>query len=288
MKYPALDVTSDEPEFVLATADEFSPAAAVEQDGMLTLFFTDSSRRDLAREAIAQAHPRATVSVRDVDDEDWARRSQRNLQAVTVGRVTVAPPWGVSPESQSARGSAVTIVVQPSTGFGTGHHPTTRLCLRALQSIDLAGKSVLDVGTGSGVLALAARALGAARACGIDHDADALQAANENLPLNPSIARVTFLADDLTSAHLPTADVVVANLTGALLCRTNARLASAVSQGGTLVVSGLQTDERDDVLAAFSRYRITWEAEEEGWTALALRALDPLEGEANPKPEACA
>jgi hypothetical protein len=68
MKYPALDVTGGEPEFVLATADEFSPAAAEEQHGVLTLFFIDSSKRDLAREAIVRAHPRATVSSRDVDD----------------------------------------------------------------------------------------------------------------------------------------------------------------------------------------------------------------------------
>jgi ribosomal protein L11 methyltransferase len=158
------------------------------------------------------------------------------------------------------------------------------LCLRALQSIDLTGKSVLDVGTGSGVLALAARALGAARACGIDHDADAVRAATDNLPLNPLLEGVSFVADDLASARLPASDVVVANLTGVLLCRANAKLAGAVSAGGMLVVSGLQAAERDEVLAAFSPYRVTWEAEEEGWTGLAMRA--PSQGEANPKPGA--
>src|SRR5437763_5665948 len=103
-------------------------------------------------------------------------------------------------------------------GFGTGHHATTRLCLAALQAIDLRGQFVLDVGTGSGLLAIAAARLGAARAVGTDDDPDAIQAANENLALN-DVANVQFVVADLMKDALPQAPVVVANLMGALIVR---------------------------------------------------------------------
>jgi ribosomal protein L11 methyltransferase len=162
-------------------------------------------------------------------------------------------------------------VIVPSMGFGTGHHVTTRLCLEALQALDLRGRTVLDVGTGSGVLAIAADLLGAARAIGIDCDADAIQSARENLALNPEARRVTFDLADLTSSSLPHADIVTANLTGALLVRAAPALAGAVRPGGTLILSGLLTHERDEVCRAFSSPAVTWEREEDGWVGLAVK-----------------
>ena len=156
-------------------------------------------------------------------------------------------------------------------GFGTGHHSTTRLCLSALQSIDLRGKFVLDVGTGSGLLAIAAAKLGAARALGIDDDADAIQAARENIDVN-SVTDVEFAVSDLMKGDLPAADVVLANLTGALLIRASARLVKAVRPGGVLILSGILASEGDEVRRAFANQRIVADVQQDEWLGITLRS----------------
>jgi ribosomal protein L11 methyltransferase len=155
-------------------------------------------------------------------------------------------------------------------GFGTGHHATTRLCLAALQAIDVDARDVVDVGTGSGVLAIAAVRLGAARALGIDYDGDAVQSARENLTVNGGPANVRFETIDLHASSLPPADIVTANLTGALLLRSAERLVSAVRHDGMLILSGILAHERDAVVATFA-LPIVWEREEDGWIGLAMK-----------------
>jgi ribosomal protein L11 methyltransferase len=127
-------------------------------------------------------------------------------------------------------------------GFGTGHHATTRLMLRALQERKLDGRAVLDIGCGSGVLAIAAVKLGARSAVGIDVDPDALENANENSALNHSGDRVRFELGDFREMAL-SADVVLANLTGGLLERSAERLATMVAPHGFLIVSGYMESE---------------------------------------------
>jgi len=284
VQYPALEVAGGiDSDFLLALVDDFNPSAVDTHDSVVTIFFPDATRRDGAKDVIAAAHPEVGVRVRDIDDEDWARRSQENLTAITVGRITVSPPWSApartNPETRPSAGalakaeieSPLTIVIAPSMGFGTGHHATTRLCLQALQELHLAGAQVVDVGTGSGVLAIAARMLGAAEALGIDDDPDAIQAAMENVARNPGADRVRFEVKDLRSGPLPKADVLTANLTGALLMRSANLLLAAVNPGGWLIVSGLQSHERDDVVRAFGRARITWEAVEDEWVGIVFR-----------------
>ena len=274
--WPAVDVRgAPDPELIIGAADEFAPTAVDERNDTVRLFFATQSDRDAACATLAE---RYVVEPIDVDDEDWARRSQENLAAITVGRITVAPPWAglkscatTNQPPATSHQPPATIVIQPSMGFGTGHHATTRLCLAALQIIDLTNAFVLDVGTGSGVLAIAAARLGAARALGIDSDTDAIRSAHENLTLNPDVRAVSFELADLTSTALPTADVVTANLTGVLLVRAAAALAGAVRPGGTLIVGGLLTHERTEVLHAFAALEPVWEKEEDGWLGLAIK-----------------
>jgi len=268
MLYPALDIRGDNPDLLLAAVDDFSPTAIEERDDAIRVFFTNTRVRDDARTQLAA---RFEVAAVDVPDEDWARRSQQNLQPVTVGRLTVLTKSALAGLSaMSHEPSALTIVIEPSMGFGTGHHATTRLCLEALQTIDLRGKSVLDAGTGSGILAIAAARLGAARALGIDDDPDAIQAARENLVANPTPG-VAFEVGDLRALPLDPADVVTANLTGSLLVKAAAVLLAAGRPGGLLVLSGLMAAERDEVVHAFRGTQAVWERKEDEWVGLVMR-----------------
>lgn len=275
-QYPAIDVRTETPDLVLAIVDDFGPTAVEERDATTRIFFTTAQDRDAAQRAVAVRFETRAV---DVPDDDWARRSQENLKPITVDRITVAPPWDTGSQLSAASAqealspppSALRIVILPSMGFGTGHHVTTRLCLAALQTIELTGQTVLDVGTGSGVLAIAANRLGAARAIGIDCDADAIQSARDNLELNPEARGVTFETIDLAARALPTAGVVTANLTGALLVRSAAALLGAVRSGGTLILSGIQSHERDEVRRAFDGAEVCWERDADGWVGLAVK-----------------
>ena len=266
-RYPAVDLAGPPSDLLLALVDDFGPTAIEERDGVTRVFFAAADERDRAVSALALRFDATSV---DVPDEDWARRSQENLTPVVVGRITVAPPWARVAQPPGPSHQSLVITIEPSMGFGTGHHATTRLCLAALQSLDIQGRVALDVGTGSGVLAIAASRLGATRAHGLDCDADAIQSARENLVRNPNAASVTFDVADLSAGALPRADVVTANLTGALLVRSAASLMAAVVAGGSLIVSGLLAGERAEVVAAYAPAPVVWEREEDGWVGLAF------------------
>ena len=178
-------------------------------------------------------------------------RSQQALTAITAGPFVVAPPWDVP--ATVADGQHL-IVIEPSMGFGTGHHATTRLCLRALGSVEVAGRTVVDVGTGSGVLAMAAALAGAGAVTAIDNDPDAVAAAERSAALNTLPRPVCFIVGNLAASG-PAADLVLANLTGALLIRAADQLARAVVPGGVLIVSGFLADERAGVEAGLSDVR---------------------------------
>jgi ribosomal protein L11 methyltransferase len=281
--WPALDVLEPD-DLLLATLDEFAPTAIEERDSVLRVFFAVRENRDAAR-ARLDDQGRAAVAI-DVDDEDWARRSQQNLEPVTVGRITVVPaPQASSPHSVSPAGRRraraspasggdplrpLTIVIEPSMGFGTGHHATTRLCLEALQRATLAGAFVLDAGTGSGILAIAAARLGATGALGVDCDADAIHSANQNLALNPDARGIRFAVADLTAMLLPRADVITANLTGALLTRVAGVLLGASTPGGTLILGGILAAEELAVRRAFASADTVWRGQDEEWIGLML------------------
>jgi ribosomal protein L11 methyltransferase len=168
------------------------------------------------------------VSASDVP-EDWARRWQRFHRPARVGPLWIGPPWEEPP------GDAVCVVIDPGRAFGTGAHETTRLCLELLQGVERG--SLLDVGSGSGVLAIAGAKLGFAPVYAIDHDAPAVQATEANAAAN-GVALAAIHADALHQP-LPPTDVAVANLSLAAVERVAPRLAAT-----TLVASGYLASER--------------------------------------------
>ncbi len=268
-QFPALDLDwparPDEArvEEMLADLDDEGPTALEERPRGVRIFFASSDARDRAEAHVRAVDATVSCTAVDVPDEDWAERSQANLAPVTVGRLTVRMTPGVMTPGISPVGSdlwrartdptaASVIYIRASMGFGTGHHASTRLCLALLQRIPLTGRRVLDIGTGSGILAIAAWRLGALSAVGVDHDADALVAARESVELNDATIGVSLVAADLTTGAVPGApfDVVAANLTGALITREARSIARTIASGGHLIISGVMEDEEPSVTAA--------------------------------------
>jgi ribosomal protein L11 methyltransferase len=254
------DVAGSRPDQLQAFLTDFDISAVHESEHAWRVFFREAEERDRAADALRSEFADLSITSLDVPDEDWAARSQASLRAIQVGRIIVAPPWD----------APTTVVVQPSMGFGTGHHATTRLCLDALQRVPLRGLTVIDVGTGSGVLAMAASLLGAANVIGIDDDPDAIAAARENLALNPR-ARVTLDVADLRLAEAASADLVLANLTGALLVSAARQLRQLTDSEGRLILSGFLDTEEHDVLQAFAPLEVEHRAQEEDWLCVTLR-----------------
>lgn len=270
LHFPDLAAHPDLADHVSLALDDLAPAAIHESGDDVRptwrVFLADPSRLDEAAHVIDSTFGSAGVRVSrlTVEDEDWAARSQAHLTRIGVGRLTVAPPWDAEGLS-----SETTVIVHPSTGFGTGHHQSTRLCLRLLQDVALKGRRLLDLGTGSGVLALAAWRLGAASVEGIDYDQDAIDNALENAALNAAQFAVVLRRADLRAGDVQPGDVVTANLTGALLVAEAAVITALVAPGGTLVAGGFDASELDAVVAAFAAsFTQVDVAEEDTWRAV--------------------
>jgi ribosomal protein L11 methyltransferase len=274
--WPALDVSevSDAEPLQLALADFDVLAIHERTDTEWTVYFQTEAERDRALADLRVRCPELTLSGIEVPDEDWAARSQASLRAIRVGRVIVAPPWHV-PAAPASNASAPparqthVVIIQPSMGFGTGHHATTRLCLEALQQFDLRGHTVIDIGTGSGVLAIAAARLGASRIVAVDDDADAVQAARENVRLND--VAIDVMVADFRNLVLARFDLVLANLTGGLLMAAAGKIQDLAAPRGPVIVSGFTTGEEAAVLAGFPRLRLLERAQEDEWVCLTLQ-----------------
>lgn len=184
--------------------------------------------------------------IEQLGDEDWAQSWKSHYHPQNVGRnLWIVPSWCTPPEP-----TAINIILDPGLAFGTGDHPTTAMCLEWLSEQSLAGKSVLDYGCGSGILAIAALRLGAACACAVDVDAMALEVTRENAARNGIHRGMDIMHADQLPAGFQ-ADMVVANIFSGTLMELAAEITSRVRAGGMLALSGLLAGQEGEVRARY-------------------------------------
>jgi ribosomal protein L11 methyltransferase len=221
--------------------------------------------RVLVTEAAAQAGcAPPDFAVEPLEDADWVALSRAQFQPIRVGdSLWVVPSWHEVPSD-----AGIAIRLDPGAAFGTGGHPTTRMCLQWLEEHvqALKGRDVIDYGCGSGILAIAAMMIGAQRALGIDIDPVALPAARENARVNAVEAEFR----DANAAVTESADVVLANILANPLKALAPALARHTRIGGHLVLAGLLDEQADDLIAIYAPWFILkcWRSIE-GWSCLA-------------------
>lgn len=189
------------------------------------------------------------IHVEVVEDADWERVCMQDFKPMRFGdRVWICPSWETPPDP-----AAINIMLDPGLAFGTGTHPTTALCLEWLDQQDLHGRTVIDYGCGSGILAIAAALLGARQVIGIDNDPQAILASQSNRELNQvSPAQMQVYLPDETL--LAAADVLVANILSGPLEELMPVIAALVKPGGKLVLSGILSEQTQALLNAYEPY----------------------------------
>lgn len=232
-----------------------------------TVCFDDVDERNRAADALQATLPELSIEPVDLPDDDWAARSQRSLTKVTAGRFIIAPPWDLPADDVEA----TVIVIEPSMGFGTGHHATTRMCLRLLSELDVSDLTVIDLGTGSGVLSMAAALSGARSVLGIDIDQDAINSAETSAALNTLPDTITFKVGDFRSDPPQAAELVLANLTGGMLTSSATQIGALVKAGGHLILSGFDQSEVERVRTQFAPFAERDRLTEDNWVALHLQ-----------------
>jgi ribosomal protein L11 methyltransferase len=219
----------------------------------------------------------ARPSVATVKSEDWSTSWKANFKPLRIGRrLLIVPSW----EQAEAGPDDIVLSLDPGMAFGTGGHETTRLCLERLESVLLdrpAGPpaSVLDLGTGSGILAMAAARLGAGRVCAVDIDPEAVEVARENLAINGLTERIECSATPLETLSGPF-DVILANILAEELVRLSPQLTSKLAGGGVLILSGILAEKEAFVRSGFAGQSLAYlETAHQGeWVAMLYRKDD--------------
>jgi ribosomal protein L11 methyltransferase len=214
-------------------------------EAIVIAYFEDMDTAKGAQSQVGEDFPGARLLLEEKPQQDWSNEWKALIKSVQVGQLWVGPPW----EAESVPQDKVRIVIEPKMAFGTGDHPTTALCLAAIDAYMAShpGASVLDVGTGTGVLAIAAKKLGAGRVVGTDNDPTSVELAQENAAVNGT-PDLELSGKELTQVKGPF-DLVVANILANTLIDLAPLLAPMVKD--RLVLAGVLTHQKADVEAAY-------------------------------------
>ena len=245
--------------------------AAWDRSRVVALTDIDADQGAIVAEAAAAINlaPVPAFTVRDVADEDWVRLTQSQFAPIHIGKnIWVVPSWHDAPDPD-----ALILELDPGLAFGTGSHPTTRLCMEWLEAHPAPGTTVLDYGCGSGILAMVAKKMGAGDVAGVDIDPQAIESARENALRNN--CEIDFYLPDSFAvsdkAHHATGrfDIVVANILSSPLKLMAPMLAGRVAPGGALILSGVLARQAEEVAVAYAPFiKMGVWAEQDGWVAL--------------------
>jgi ribosomal protein L11 methyltransferase len=245
--------------------------AAWDHSRVVALTDIDADQAAIIAEAAAAIGLTAVPSftTRDVADADWVRLTQSQFEPIHIGtNIWVVPSWHEAPDP-----NGLILELDPGLAFGTGSHPTTRLCMEWLEAHPAPGKSVLDYGCGSGILAMVAKKLGADDVTGVDIDPQAIESARANAERNN--CEITFYVPDELAASNNEGhasgkfDIVVANILSSPLKLMAPMLSGRVAPGGSLVLSGVLARQAEEVAAAYAPFiKLGVWAEQDGWVAL--------------------
>lgn len=258
------DADADTPDEHAIFGEPGEPAPHLWPYNRITALFAENTPVDAimleAAHAIGLEQPPA-YHTETLADNDWVRLTQSQFNPIPISqRLWIVPTWHTPSDP-----AAINITLDPGLAFGTGSHPTTRLCLRWLDAHLQGGESVLDYGCGSGILAIAALKLGAARATGVDVDAQAVQASRDNAAANQVMAQF-YLPDAVPQQQ---ADIVVANILTNPLKMLAPLLATATRQGGHIVLSGILSEQAEDVVRVYAQwFDLKPPVMEDGWACL--------------------
>lgn len=257
------DADADTPEEQAIFGEPGEPTSSLWSHNRVTALFPDDAAvADILLQAahIAGLEQSPAHIIATLQDNDWVRLTQSQFDPIRISqRLWIVPTWHTPVEPE-----AINIVLDPGLAFGTGSHPTTRLCLRWLDENLRGGEHLLDYGCGSGILAIAAMKLGAASAHGIDVDPQAVQSSRDNAAANQ--VNASF---DLPNNSLPQYDVVVANILTNPLKMLAPLLSGATRPGGRIVLSGVLSEQAADVTQVYAQwFDLNPTVMEDGWACL--------------------